>query len=305
MNIGNEQEAGEFKRQEDAFRERVTSDGSSPFPTETGRYHLYVSLACPWAHRTVITRKLRGIEDEVSMTVVDPVRDRRGWQFGKGDGLEGDPNEGFTYLAEAYRMTDPRWDGRVTVPVLWDKATRRIVNNSEDDICPMLNGAFEASGDAVDLFPEDLQVAADELNPLIYEDVNNGVYRAGFAGEQSVYEQSVQRLFSALDQLEIRLSQSRFLLGDRLTDTDLRLFCSLVRFDAVYYVHFKCSVRRIVDYPNLWGFTRDVYQYDGIAETVNMDHIKRHYYITHPDINPTRFVPVGPEIDFKSPHGRA
>lgn len=304
MDIKSEQAEGEFERQEDAFRDRVTADGASDHPVEAGRYHLYVSLACPWAHRTVITRKLRGLEDVVGMTIVDPVRDERGWRFG-GDG-EDDPNEGFAFLSEAYRATDDGWDGRVTVPVLWDRTAGRIVNNSEDDICPMLNDVFPSPRvDAVDLFPDDLSEAAEALNPKVYEDVNNGVYRAGFAGEQSVYARRVKRLFGALDDLEARLSKSRFLLGDRLTETDLRLFCTLIRFDAVYYIHFKCSIRQITDYPNLWGFTRDVYQYQGIGETVNMDHIKRHYYITHPDINPTQFVPVGPELDFAAPHGRA
>lgn len=305
MNIEEEQDDGEFKRQEDAFRDVVSSDGSTDYPSTSGRYHLYLSLACPWAHRTIIVRKLRRLEDSVSMTVLDPVRDDRGWRFGTEDDLEPDPNEGFAFLSEAYRMTRPDWDGRVTVPVLWDKEAKRIVNNSEDDICPMLNDTFDAPEDTIDLFPDDLSEAAAALNPMVYEDVNNGVYRAGFAANQSVYARRARRLFEALDTLEQRLEKSRFLLGDRLTETDLRLFCTLVRFDAVYYVHFKCNVKRIVDYPNLWGFTRDVYQYDGIAETVNLDHIKRHYYITHPDINPTRFVPVGPEIDFSTAHDRA
>jgi glutathionyl-hydroquinone reductase len=303
MDITKEQDQGEFERQEDAFRDRVSADGSTPFPVEDGRYHLYVSLACPWAHRTLITRILRGLEASVSISVVDPLRDGRGWRFGKGDRIEEDPNEGFQYLSEAYRATNSAWDGRVTVPVLWDKVSKRIVNNSEDDICQMLNNTFPSSS-AVDLFPEDMQESAAELNSLIYEDVNNGVYRAGFAGSQSVHQDRVLRLFAALDALEDRLRRSRFLLGDRLTETDLRLFCTLVRFDAVYYLHFKCNVKRIVDYPNLWGFTRDVYQFPGISETVNLDHIKRHYYITHDDINPTRFVPIGPEIDFTTEHGR-
>ena len=258
----------------------------------------------PWAHRTIIVRSLRKLDEYVGLTVVDPIRDRRGWRFGESEGLEADPNEGFGFLSEAYRMTDPTWQGRATVPVLWDSQERRIVNNSEDDICPMLNDVFPSLEGAVDLFPDDLTKEAEELNRVIYEDINNGVYRAGFAAKQAVYERRVGKLFGALDLMEERLSKRRFLLGDRLTESDLRLFCTLVRFDAVYYVHFKCSLRRIVDYPNLWGFTRDVYQYPGVAETVNMDHIKRHYYETHLDINPTGFVPVGPELDFESEHGR-
>ncbi len=305
MDIAREQQDGEFVRQEDAFRKWVEKDGASEHPVGPGRYHLYVSLACPWAHRTVIARKLLGLEDVISMTVVDPVRDDRGWRFGKGDGFEEGTIEGFQFLSEAYLASDPSWDGRVTVPVLWDKKARTIVNNSEDDICRMLNDAFATPSDRpIDLFPDHLSGEAEKVNPLIYEDINNGVYRAGFAGKQEVHEGWVRRVFAALDRLEDRLSDSRFLLGDALTESDLRLFCSLVRFDAVYYVHFKCNIKRIVDYPNLWGFTRDVYQYDGIAETVNMDHIKRHYYMTHPEINPTRFVPVGPEIDFTMPHER-
>ena len=305
MDIKREQTDGEFERQEDEFHDWVTADGSTGYPAERGRYHLYVSLACPWAHRTIIVRKLRGLEDAVGMTVLDPVRDERGWRFGDGEGLTGDPVEGFTFLSEAYKATNPAFDGRVTVPVLWDKVARRVVNNSEDDICLMLHSAFAAfAGSDPDLFPEALGQEMEAINALVYDSVSDGVYRAGFAGTQEVYEQSVRGLFETLDELEDRLSRSRYLLGDRVTESDWRLFCTLARFDAVYYVHFKCNVRRIVDYPNLWGYLRDLYQHDGIAETVNMDHIKRHYYMTHPDINPTRFVPVGPELDLAGPHGR-
>ena len=307
MDIAREQSEEEFERPEDRFRDWVTADGSSGFPAEAGRYHLYVSLACPWAHRTIIVRQLKGLGDAVGMTVVDPVRDETGWRFGDGrDGLEPDPVNGFRYLSEAYRASDPAFANRVTVPVLWDSAAGRIVNNSEDDIALMFNSAFGGlARTEADLYPEALRDAIDAANRRIYEDVNNGVYRAGFAGSQQVYESRVRRLFAALDELEQRLAGQRYLVGDRITLADWQLFCTLVRFDAVYYVHFKCNLRRLVDYPNLWGYLRDLYQQPGIAATVNFDHIKRHYYMTHPEINPTRFVPVGPlDLDLSSPHGR-
>ena len=306
IDMKNEKSKGEFKRQEDAFRDWVTSDGSTEYGAEKDRYHLYVSLACPWAHRTLIVRQLMGLNDVVGATVVDPVRDEKGWRFGTGDGFAEDPINGFRFLQEAYRTSDPGWRGRVTVPVLWDKKTNRIVNNSEDDICLMFHQGFGSfSNGKWDLFPQDMVDEQTELSALIYETVNNGVYRAGFAGAQGVHERAVRGVFETLDMLENRLADRRYLLGDMITEADWRLFCSLIRFDAVYYVHFKCNMRRIVDYHHLWGYLRDLYQVDGIAETVNFDHIKRHYYITHPDINPTRFVPVGPvDLDFDAPHGR-
>lgn len=305
MDIAREQEDGEFERQEDEFRDWVTTDGKTGFLAEPDRYHLYVSLACPWAHRTIIVRKLKELEKTVGMTVVDPVRDESGWRFGIGDGFSKDPVNGFQFLMEAYHATNPAFNGRATVPVLWDKKMKRIVNNSEDDIAKMLNSAFNAFTDSeLDLFPENLQKDQEAISEEIYANVNNGVYLAGFAGTQKVYEKWVQKLFETLDMLESRLGKSRYLVGDRFTEADLRLFCTLVRFDAVYYVHFKCNMRRIVDYPNLWDYLRDIYQHEGIAQTVNLDHIKRHYYITHPDINPTRFVPIGPLLDFDSPHNR-
>ena len=305
MDIVREQEDGEFERQEDEFGDWITADGKTGYLAEPDRYHLYVSLACPWAHRTVIVRKLKQLEKTVGMTVVDPVRDERGWRFGIGDGFSEDPIKGFKFLMEAYHATNPAFNGRATVPVLWDKKNKRIVNNSEDDIAKMFNSAFNAFTDSeLDLFPENLQKDQEAISEVIYANVNNGVYRAGFAGTQQVYEKWVQKLFESLDMLEDRLGKSRYLVGDRLTEADLRLFCTLVRFDAVYYVHFKCNVRRIVDYPNLWDYLRDIYQHEEIAQTVNLDHIKRHYYITHPDINPTRFVPVGPKLDFYTPHNR-
>jgi putative glutathione S-transferase len=296
---------GEFERQEDAFRDWVSADGSSPYPAVAGRYHLYVSLACPWASRTVIARKLKGLESVIGLTVVDPVRDERGWAFRDGPGYSADPVNGFRFLSEAYRRTDPDSNGRVTVPALWDKQTRRVVNNSEDDICRMFNDTFRQLGRAEpDLFPADLAKEQENLSTFIYECVNNGVYRAGFATSQEAYEKACRQLFAALDELEARLTVRRYLFGTRIVETDWRLFCTLVRFDAVYFGHFKCNLRRIVDYPNLQGYLLDLYQQPDIAETVNLDHIKRHYYYTHEEINPTRIVPIGPRLDFTRPHGR-
>ncbi len=302
----NEQsESGEFERQEDAFRERVSADGSTPYPVVPGRYHLYVSLACPWAHRTLIVRKLLGLEAAVGMTVVDPVRDEKGWAFRDGPGHSRDPVNGFAYLAEAYRATEPDFDGRVTVPVLWDTASGRIVNNSEDDICRMFAEDFTAPGAGTpDLFPADREREHTDLAEMIYENINNGVYRAGFATKQEAYESAVRRLFAALDVLDQRLGKTRFLLGAAPVEADWRLFCTLVRFDAVYFGHFKCNLRRIVDYPYLRGYLKELYQWPGIADDVHFDHIKRHYYITHGEINPTGIVPLGPDLDLRSPHGR-
>lgn len=293
---------GTFVRQCDRFREWVTADGSSGYPAVPGRYHLYVSLACPWAHRTIITRKLKKLEPVVGMTVVDPVRDERGWRFLES---EPDPLHGWRFLSEAYLATDPHYDARVTVPVLWDKKTQRIVSNSDDDIMRMFETAFDAYGDAgLDLCPEKLRGEIDELNDVLYATVNDGVYRAGFATSQHAYEAGAYRLFETLDAMEERLSSRRYLFGSQPLESDWRFFVTLVRFDAVYYVHFKCNLRRIADYPNLYGYLRDLYQIDGIAETVNFEHIKRHYYYTHDDINPTRIVPIGPLQDLESPHGR-
>jgi putative glutathione S-transferase len=299
---------GEFERQEDAFRTWVRADGSTPYPPTPGRYHLYVSLACPWAHRTVITRRLRQLEDAIGLTVIDPVRDERGWAFRNGPGHSSDPVNGFAFLRDAYLASDPGFRGRWTVPVLWDKETRRIVNNSEDDICRMLNDEFQSptsSEPPPDLFPRAHAAEQSALSQEIYARVNNGVYRAGFATSQRAYERAVRALFATLDDLEARLDRQRFLLGDRPVETDWRLFCTLVRFDAVYHGHFKCNLRRIVDYPNLHEYLQDLYQTPGIAATVNMDHIKRHYYVTHTEINPTGIVPLGPALDLAAPHTRA
>jgi glutathionyl-hydroquinone reductase len=312
-----ESASGEFKRQEDAFRDWISTDKSTPFHVAANRYHLYVSLACPWASRTLIARKLLGLEEVIGMTVVDPARDERGWAFRDPD-LDSeqhlaasfastDPVNGFHFLAEAYELTDPNFDGRVTVPVLWDKDTRRIVNNCEDDICRMFNDAFRglAKNQKVDLFPKDIAVEQEKLSDFIYDKINNGVYKAGFTTRQRVYERACQQLFDALDQLEDRLATSRYLFGIKIVETDWRLFCTLIRFDIVYYIHFKCSLRRIIDYHNLQGYLTDLYQHDGIAETVNFDHIKRHYYLTHEKINPSRIVPMGPTLDLSGEHGRA
>jgi putative glutathione S-transferase len=311
--------AGEFQRQEDAFREWISNDGSTPYPAAAGRYHLYISLACPWASRTFIFRKLKGLEDAISMTVVDPFRDGKGWAFRdpelskpgsdlkKLDQFEStDPVTGFRYLSEAYKATDPKFDGRVTVPVLWDKQTKKIVNNCEDDICPMFNSVFNqfAKNKDVDLFPKDIEAEHNKLSDFLYDNINNGVYRAGFATRQQPYERACKRLFDALDEIEKRLSASRYLFGNYIVQADWRLFCTLIRFDVVYHGHFKCNLRRIVDYPGLQGYLLDLYQQRGIAETVSIDHIKRHYYMTHEEINPTRIVPLGPIVDLTKPHGR-
>jgi len=297
--------AGRFVRQESRFRRWVTADGSSGLPAEPGRYHLYVSLACPWAHRTIIVRMLKGLQDVISMSVVDPLRDERGWAFTEGRGHGPDPVNGFRFLAEAYVRTDPDFDGRVTVPTLWDRVTGTVVNNESSEIVRMFNSEFDEWGDpSVDLYPEALRADCDAVNDFIYPNVNNGVYRAGFATTQAAYEEAVGELFAALDRLEERLTAARYLVGDRPTEADWRLFTTLVRFDPVYVGHFKCNVRRIADYPALSGYLRELYQWPGVAETVDFDHIKRHYYMTPRTLNPTGIVPVGPAQDLDAPHGR-
>jgi len=296
---------GHFVRQGDAFRDWVRADGSSPYPVVAGRYHLYVSLACPWAHRTVIMRSLVGLEDAIGMSVVDPVRDELGWRFADGPGFSTDPINGFTYLSEAYLASDPRYGGRVTVPVLWDKETRHIVSNSDDDILRMFETEFDAVGlRDLDYYPDVHARAIDDLNEVIYDTVNNGVYKAGFATSQGAYERAAYGVFETLDVLEHRLTSSRYLFGHTPVETDWRLFVTLIRFDAVYHGHFKCNLRQIASYPNLFGYLRDLYQFRGVAATVNMEHIKRHYYSTHDDINPTRIVPIGPDQNLLTPHGR-
>jgi putative glutathione S-transferase len=304
--------SGEFQRQEDAFRKWVSNDGSTPYPAAAGRYHLYVSLACPWASRTIIFRKLKGLEEAIGMTVVDPIRDERGWAFRDpkippGAPFEStDPVNGFQFLSEAYNATDPDYNERVTVPVLWDKQTKKIVNNCEDDICRMFNDVFNefARSKDLDFFPKEIETEHAKLSSFLHDSVNNGVYKAGFATRQRPYEIACRKLFEALDDLEERLSKSRYLFGNHIVEADWRLFCTLVRFDVVYHGHFKCNLRRIIDYPNLQGYLMDLYQQPGIADTVNFDHIKRHYYMTHTQINPTRIVPIGPLLDLQKPHNR-
>jgi putative glutathione S-transferase len=299
--------SGAFVRQAYAIRDRITADGSSGFRAEPGRYHLYVSLACPWAHRAIIVRCLLGLEGVISMSVVDPIRDDRGWAFRDGPGHGRDPVCGFTFLSEAYLATDPSFTGRYTVPCIWDRATGRLVTNNYPDITIDFETAFAAhhrSG-APDLYPERLRPDIDAVNQLIYEDVNNGVYKAGFSTSQQAYEAAVETLFKRLDWLEARLATQRYLVDAQLTEADIRLFTTLVRFDSVYFGHFKCNLRRLIDYPNLWGYARDLFQRPCFGETVNIDHIKRHYYMTHDLINPTRIVPAGPVIDWTAPHDRA
>ena len=306
--------SGEFERQPDAFREWVSNDGSTSYPTAAGRYHLYVSLACPWASRTVIFRKLKGLEEAISMTVVDPIRDKEGWAFREPSGkiLPGAPFEstdsinGFQFLSEAYKATNPDYNERVTVPVFWDKQTKKIVNNCEDDICRMFNDRFNdfSRNKDVDFFPREIEKEHAKLSSFLYDNVNNGVYRAGFATRQRPYEIACRRIFEALDDLEERLSKSRFLFDNQIVEADWRFFCTLIRFDVVYHGHFKCNLRRIVEYSNLQGYLMDLYQQPGITDTVNFDHIKRHYYMTHTQINPTRIVPIGPVLDLRKPHNR-
>jgi putative glutathione S-transferase len=289
---------GSFVRQPYVFRDWVTSDGSSGYRAEPGRYHLYISWACPWAQRSAIVRALKGLEDVVGLTVVDPVRDERGWAFT----LEPDPVNGFSFLREAYAATDAAYHLSPTVPVLWDKQTNRIVSNNFHDITIMLSTEFEDHADtSIDLYPVALREEIDATNEVVYRDVNDGVYRCGFARTQAAYEEAFDRLFSRLDELDERLSRERFLVGERLTEADVRLFTTLVRFDAVYYVHFKCNKRRLVDYTNLWRYARDLYRRPAFRDTTNFDHIKRHYYLTHPALNPRGIVPKGPDADWDAP----
>lgn len=303
---------GRFVRKDSQFRNWITSDGSpgptgeSGFTPDAGRYHLYVSYACPWAHRTLIFRALKGLEDMITVDVVHPDMGTEGWEF-RNDfpGATGDRVNGLKRLYEVYLQAEPAYSGRVTVPVLWDKQRRTIVSNESAEIIRMLNSAFDRQGArGGDYYPEPLRNEIDELNARIYDTVNNGVYKCGFATRQQAYEEAFHPLFATLDDLEERLSRQRYLAGDRLTEADWRLFTTLVRFDAVYYSHFKCNLRRIIDYPNLWNYLRELYQVPGIAQTVRLDHIKRHYYGSHGTVNPTGIVPLGPEIDFDAPHDR-
>lgn len=297
---------GHFIRPTSRFRHFVTADGragpsgESGFPAEAGRYHLYVSHACPWAHRTAIFRALKKLDDVISMTVTKPLYGKTGWEFD-----EPDQANGKTTLAEIYLLAEPRYTGRVSVPVLWDKKRRTIVNNESAEIIRMLNSAFEAFTDVrSDYYPAALRAEIDRINDTVYSTVNNGVYRAGFATSQAAYEEAAHGVFATLDELELRLSRQRYLVGGQITEADWRLFTTLVRFDAVYYSHFKCNVRRIVDYPSLWNYLRDLYQLPRIAGTVSIDQIKRHYYGSQRQVNPTGIVPIGPMIDFAAAHDR-
>jgi len=298
---------GRFVRQDSAFRDQVRADGSTGFAPEAGRYHLYVSLACPWAHRTLIARKLLGLESAIGVSVVDPLMGEEGWTFGASEapGTVPDPIFGASRLYEIYLRADPTYTGRVTVPVLWDRERATLVNNESSEILRMLDQEFGALADAsVDLYPEGRRQEIDRVNAFVYPNVNNGVYRCGFATTQKAYEEAFADLFSALDVLDARLSERRYLVGDRITEADIRLYTTLVRFDAVYFGHFKCNRQRIADYPSLSGYLRDLYQTPGFAETTDFTHIKRHYYQSHRQINPTGIVPVGPALDLERPHGR-
>jgi putative glutathione S-transferase len=291
---------GEFVRQDSQFRHQIGEPG---FDAEAGRYHLFISLACPWAHRTLIFRKLKGLENIIGVTIVDAKMLEHGWTF--SDVSENNPIEGIDYLHQVYTTAKPSYTGRVTVPVLWDKQRRTIVNNESAEIIRILNSAFnELTGENSDYYPLQLKAAIDEINQLVYDDINNGVYRAGFATSQPAYEAAVQRLFDGLDVIEQRLGQQRYLLGQQITEADWRLFTTLIRFDAVYYSHFKANLKHIEDYPNLSNYIRELYQIEGIAGTVNIDHNKTHYYFSQITINPTQIVPVGPVLDYTRAHNR-
>jgi putative glutathione S-transferase len=303
---------GRFIRPAAAFRNFVTPDGSAGpsgeggFAAEAGRYHLYISLACPWAHRTLIFRALKKLDDVISISITEPLYGKTGWEFGTARGGTRDEANGKTTLAEIYLLADPHYTGRVSVPVLWDKKQRTIVNNESSEIIRMLNSAFDALTEVrTDYYPVALRGEIDAINDVIYPNINNGVYRAGFATTQDAYEEAARAIFATFDNIEKRLSRQRYLAGGQITEADWRLFTTLVRFDAVYYSHFKCNLRRVADYPNLWNYTRDLYQVPGIAETVSIDHIKRHYYGSQRQVNPTGIVPIGPVIDFAAPHDRA
>lgn len=302
---------GRFVRTEAQFRNWITADGSAGpsgtggFKAEAGRYHLYVSLACPWAHRTLIFRKLKGLESMISVSVVNPLMVENGWTFEPDEGVVADPLHHARYLHQVYTAAQSDYSGRVTVPLLWDKQQNKPVNNESAEIIRMLNSAFDGVGAKPgDYYPLALRTQIDELNSQIYDRVNNGVYKAGFATTQEAYEEAVFALFETLDELDQRLSQQRYLTGEQITEADWRLFTTLVRFDAVYHGHFKCNLKQIADYPHLAGYVRELYQWPGVAETVNMKHIKEHYYRSHATINPTGVVPAGPLLDFDSPHGR-
>ncbi|HYM58134.1 MAG TPA: glutathione S-transferase family protein [Solirubrobacteraceae bacterium] len=296
---------GAFVREVSRFRRWVTPGDDGEFPAAAGRYHLYVALGCPWSHRAVILRRLKGLEDAVSVSWIDPYRDERGWRFSGGRFV--DEVNGFAFLSEAYERTEPGYDGRISSPVLWDKQTGQVVSNESADIVRMFGSAFDdvAGEPGLDLYPEPLRHEIDALNERVYETVNNGVYCAGFAKTQAAYEDAFFALFESLAELDDLLGERRYLAGDAITEADWRLFPTLVRFDPVYHLHFRCNGRRLVDHPNLWAYARELHQWPGIAETVAMDEIKRHYYTTHDSLNPKRIIPAGPlDLDWDAPHGR-
>ena len=302
---------GRFVRSESQFRNWVTPDGepgptgAGGFKAEPARYHLFAALACPWTHRTLIFRALKGLAHIVSMSVTHWRMGPEGWTFDEGPGVVPDPVLGARCIHEIYKAASPCYTGRVTVPILWDKRTATIVSNESADIIRMMNSAFDGVGATVgDYYLEPLRPNIDRINSEIYERVNNGVYKAGFATTQAAYEEAVEPLFATLDRLETLLGQQRYLCGSSITEADWRLFVTLVRFDPVYVGHFKCNIRRLSEYPNLWAYTRELFQWPGVRETVNFEHIKRHYYESHESINPTRIVPMGPLLDFEAPHGR-
>lgn len=306
-----EKHQGRFVRDQSVFRNWVTADGApgpsgeGGFAAEKGRYRLYVSLACPWAHRTLIMRTLKGLESAIDVSVVHWLMREGGWSFREGPGVTPDPEIDADFLHEIYTLAKPDYSGRVTVPVLWDKERRTIVSNESSEIIRMLNSAFDDVGARVgDYYPEALRAEIDAVNERVYDTVNNGVYKSGFATSQDAYEEAVTPLFESLDWLEERLSRQRYLVGDQATEADIRLFTTLVRFDPVYHGHFKCNLRKLAEYPALWAYTRDIYQMPGVAGTVNLDHIKRHYYQSHLMVNPTGVTPLGPDQDLTAPHGR-
>ena len=303
---------GKFVRQDASFRNWITADGSAGpsgeagYKAESGRYHLYVSLACPWAHRTLIFRQLKGLTDHISVDVVHPDMMDTGWSFQTDDGpAQGDTLFGSTHAYQIYQKADPNVNTRVTVPILWDKQLGKIVSNESSEIIRMFNSAFDGiTGNTADYWPEPMRADIEDVNERIYHTFNNGVYKSGFATSQAAYTDAVTTLFDTLDWLEERLSHNRYPMGDRLTEADWRLFPTLVRFDSVYHLHFKCNRNRLIDFPNLWAYTRELYQMDGIAQTCNFDHIVRHYHYSHESINPHRIIPINPRINWMEPHGR-
>ncbi|WP_018981657.1 glutathione S-transferase family protein [Salinimonas chungwhensis] len=296
---------GKFKREEATFRDWISAEEDAKFPAESGRYHLYVSLACPWAHRTLLLRKLKNLETHISVSVVSPEMLGEGWTFAGYPGATGDTLYQSQYLRELYTRVDPHITTRVTVPLLWDKKQQTIVSNESADIIRMFNSAFnQITGNSDDYFPESLREEIEQVNALVYHNINNGVYKAGFATTQQAYEEAVSALFRALETVEQRLASQRYLAGHQITEADWRLFTTLIRFDAVYHGHFKCNLKQISDFPALSGYLRELFQYPGVEETVNFDHIKRHYYFSHTMINPTQVVPLGPQLNLSEPHGR-